>query len=152
MPTFLTNIRLTDIADVLIVALIVYNVFVLFKQTRSYLIFVGLSLMGVLYAFAKIFNLYLTTLALQSFFSVLFVILVVIFQNELRRFFEFIALLGTRRVKLKSSITLPSYVSEIIHATAQLAHEHIGALIVIQGKDVLDGFIQIGRASCRERV
>ncbi len=145
MSTLFSAVRLADIADVAIVAIIIYNIFILFKQTRSYLIFVGISLMAALYACAKIFNLYLTTLALQSFFSVLFVILVVIFQNELRRFFEFIALLGTRRVKLKTSITLPIHVSELVQASAHLAHEKIGALIVIQGKDSLDRFIQGGQ-------
>jgi hypothetical protein len=70
-------------------------------QDLSRFVFVGISLLGIIYIGARFFQLYLTTLVLQGFFAILLFILVVIFQEDLRRFLEHIASWG----RLKTSRT-----------------------------------------------
>src|SRR3989344_8802474 len=84
------NIYIADFIDVAIIALLIYSAIILFKQTRSLPALIGIGMLIALYAAAQVFNLYLTSLALQIFFGAFLVVLVVIFQQELRRFFEFI--------------------------------------------------------------
>lgn len=137
------NIFTSDIIDVLFAALLIYFILILLKQTRSYLILFGITLLGVMFVISRVLNLYLTTLALQAVFNFLFIILIVIFQNEIRQFFELIALLGTRQIKTRKKIT--SEVSDILsQSAAQFAHEKVGCLIVLPGKDNIDQFIAGG--------
>ena len=67
------NIYIADFVDVAIIALLIYSAIVLFKQTRSLPIFIGIGMLIALYAIAQVFNLYLTSLALQAFFGVFLV-------------------------------------------------------------------------------
>lgn len=135
---------IADFFDVLIIATLFYIVLLLFKQTRSYLILIGIGMTIVLYIVAQIFNLYLTSLALQSFFAVFLVVLVVVFQDEMRRFFELIALFGTRRRKTQPLGSSSREVNEIVQAVAHFSHEKIGALIVVHGRENIERLIEGG--------
>jgi uncharacterized protein (TIGR00159 family) len=131
------NIYVTDLLDILIIALLLYSVFLLFKRTRSQLILFGLVITLALFAFAKVFNLYLTSLVLQYFFGVFFIVFAIIFQQEIRKFFEWVGLFGSRRIKVGQLTPRSPSTSEIIQACVKMAQAKIGALIVIQGKDSL---------------
>lgn len=135
------NLYLADVFDVLIIALLIYTALFLFKQTRSFLVLAGVGIVIVLYILAQIFNLYLTSLVLQSFFSVFFIILAIIFQEELRRFFEYLAAFGTRQRRGTGSNTI----DEIVQAVEYLAHHGIGALIVITGSESIARHAEGGR-------
>ena len=114
---------LADFFDVAIVTLLIYSAILLFKQTRSVPALIGIGMLIATYITAQVFNLYLTSLALQSFFGMFIVVLVVIFQEELRRFFEFIAAWSTRQNKVQSISVGSSAMDEMIQAIAHLAHE-----------------------------
>jgi diadenylate cyclase len=134
----------SDILDILIITAFLYSLFLLFKRTRSFLIILGLSFVVLLYVFAKLFNLYLTTIALNYFFGVFVIVFAIIFQNEIRKFFEFVGLISTRRLKVKTLSVISPLVSEILQACVKMAQSKTGALIVLQGKDVIDPFIEGG--------
>ncbi len=139
------NLFIADFFDVLIIALLIYITIFLFKQTRSFYVAAGVGIVVALFVLARVFNLFLTTLALQAFFGVFFVALVVIFQEELRKFFEYLALWSSRQVNRGSTavLTLPG-TSEILNAVKQMAHDKVGALIVFRGDDNLENFISGG--------
>lgn len=138
------NWRLTDIFDVTIVTVIIYGGLLLFKRTRSFSILVGIASVLLTYVFSQVFSLYLTTLFLQSFFSVFLVLIVVIFQEELRRFFEFIAVFGTRQIRKAEFSETETVVNEITQAVSNMAHRQIGALIVLQGNENIERHIEGG--------
>lgn len=140
------NVYVADIFDVIIIALLIYSAIVLFKQTRSLPIFIGIGMLIVLYALAQVFNLYLTSLALQVFFGVFLVVLVVIFQQELRRFFEFIAAWSTRRRSPITAKLASEPMRELLRACARLANKHIGALIVLAGREYIDRHAEGGKS------
>jgi len=132
------NFRIQDILDIVIISVMISALLIWFKDRASRFVFLGITLLGVIYLLARFFQLYLTTLALQAFFAILLFVLVVIFQEDLRRFFERLALLGRFRKKI-FTVTAFNESAEIIAQTAaDLARKKIGALIVLQGEDPLD--------------
>ena len=139
------NFYLADFFDVIIVTLLLYSAVLLFKQTRSLPALIGIGMLVMLYIVAQIFSLYLTSLALQSFFAVFLVVLVVIFQEELRRFFEFIAAWSTRNHVIKSIIPGSSGMSELLQAIARLAHEKKGALVILSGQEIIERHLEGGK-------
>lgn len=139
------NFYFADFLDVIIVTLLIYSAILLFKQTRSLPALIGIGMLVALYITAQVFNLYLTSLALQSFFAAFIVVLVVIFQEELRRFFEFIAAWSTRQNRVRPIANGSALMTELIQAAAQLAHTKTGALIVLAGQENIERHIQGGK-------
>jgi uncharacterized protein (TIGR00159 family) len=138
------SIRIQDILDVMIIALMIFALLTWFKTRASRFVLIGIILLGGVYLAARFFQLYLTTIVLQSFFAISLFVLVVIFQEDLRRFFERLALLGNIGKKFPSLSGLKGTAEIIAQTAANLAKEHIGALIVLQGTDPLERHINGG--------
>jgi diadenylate cyclase len=136
--TLLRNFRIQDILDIAIISIMISALLIWFKGRASRFVFLGITLLGVVYLLARFFQLYLTTLVLQAFFAILLFVLVVIFQEDLRRFFERLALLGRFRKKIFSVAAFNESAEIIAQTAADLARQKIGALIVLQGEDPLD--------------
>jgi len=142
--TLLQSIRIQDILDIAIISVLISALLIWIKGRASRFVFIGISLLGFIYVIARFFQLYLTTVVLQGFFAIFVFVLVVIFQEDLRRFFERLAILGMVRKK-PQLITLHGHNAEIIaQAVANLARNRVGALIVIQGDDPLDRHLSGG--------
>jgi diadenylate cyclase len=129
--------RIQDIFDILIISVIIYGFLVWFKDAASRFVLVGIALLGAVYYLSRQLQLYLTAVVLQGFFAIILFALVVIFQEELKRFLERIAIWG--RIRKKDGLSAYHEDIEIITGVAaELARKHIGAIIVIQGEDPLD--------------
>lgn len=138
------SIRIQDILDVMIIAVMIFTALTWFKTRASRFVLIGITLLGGVYLAARFFQLYLTTIVLQSFFAILFFVLVVIFQDDLRSFFEKLAILGTIGKKFPSLSGLKGTAEIISQTAANLAKKRVGALIVLQGTDPLDRHINGG--------
>ena len=149
----LKNIGLTSGIDIAIVTFVIYAFLVAIKRTRrSGLIFTGIVILGLIYLGARKLNLVLTVALLQGFFAVILVALVVIFQEDLRYFFERVGLWWRER-------SLPRYkrhrprlprreVEILARSLNDLARARIGALVVVRGHDMivrhLEGGVDVG--------
>lgn len=132
-----------DALDILIVAVLFYAFLLLLRRTHSRFIVNGISILLVLYAIARFLNLYLTSILFQTVFAFFAVIIAVIFQRELRSFFEWLYIWG--RLSRAQQESLPDRVADqIIDALTQLARRKIGALIVFPGQQGIDGLVQGG--------
>ncbi|HWU39610.1 MAG TPA: diadenylate cyclase, partial [Candidatus Acidoferrum sp.] len=144
----LTEIGFSGLFDILIVTLMIYAFLAALKETRrSGLIFTGIVIVGAIYLIARKLNLLLTVSLLQGFFAVFLVALVVIFQEDLRYFFERVAGWFRRRLPFyeRISVRLPRREVEILTRTlGDLAREKIGALVVIRGKDPIARHLEGG--------
>ena len=80
------NLRFLDIVDILLVAIIIYYVFNLIRGTIALNILFGLVIIYVVYLVVKQANMRLLTEILGGFVSVGFIALIVVFQQEIRRF------------------------------------------------------------------
>src|SRR3546814_7762011 len=86
LQSFDFNFRLLDIVDILLVAVILYYVYSLIRGTIAVNILIGLGLIYVIYLLVKQFNMHLLTEIFGGFISVGSLALVVVFQQEIRRF------------------------------------------------------------------
>ena len=140
--SFLGSVRLQDILDVIIISLLIYGFLTWLKKTSSRFMLVGIILLGLVYALARSFQLYMTAFILQGFFAVLIFALVVIFQEDLRRFLERLAILG--RIRKKYATSFGREIDVITSTVANLARKKIGALIVIMGDEPIERHIEQG--------
>jgi len=142
-----SSFRIQDLFDILIIGSLIYVLLIWFKNTTSRFVFVGIIFLGAIYFMARLFNLYLTSMLLQGFFAILLIALVVIFQEEIRRFFERLATWGTLRKARRSDGGSGPYhldMEIIVESVMELAETKTGALIVLQGKDPLDRHLKGG--------
>ncbi len=140
MP-LLAELRLTDLIDILIVASLIWFVIAWFRTSQARLALMGLGALGALFGLARGLELQLTTSLLQGFFAVLAVMLVVVFQEDLRRLFEGIAVWGLRR---GAPHPPPDVERALVRALFQLAQVKVGALVILPGREPLDRHLDGG--------
>jgi len=140
---FFQNIHFADILDILVIMLLIYAALIWFRQTSARFVIIGIFILGLVYIVAKYLGLYLTTAVFQAFFAVFFIALVIIFQEELRHFFEKVAIWGTWRGRRKLG-SKHAVVEVIVRTIANLSQKRIGALIVFRGEDPLDRHLDGG--------
>ncbi|HOO90326.1 MAG TPA: diadenylate cyclase, partial [Syntrophales bacterium] len=137
------TIRIPDILDIIIIAVFSYIVLVWFKKTASRFVLIGIFILAAIYAIASIFHLYITEYVLRGFFAILVIALIIIFQEDLRRFFERLA---TWRFTRKGSFDTARHDdAEIINrAVTRIIQNRRGALLVLKGDDLLDRHLRGG--------
>jgi uncharacterized protein (TIGR00159 family) len=138
------RVYFTDSLDILIIALFLYSLLLLLRRTRYFMMFLGLSIAAGLYLLSQILHLELTLRVLHYFGGVALVVLVIIFQTEIRKYFEFLGLIGSRQIKVGPWVPRSPSTAEIVQAMVKMAQAKIGALIVIQGRDAIDTYISGG--------
>ena len=84
----LRNLRVADVADMLLAAVLIYCALLWFGETTSRRMLVGVTLLGLVYLGARMFEMHLTSLAFHTGFTVLLLLLIVVFQEDLRRMFS----------------------------------------------------------------
>lgn len=133
---------LGDVADILVVAAIIYRLLLIVRGTRALQIGVGLAFVFVVYEAAKRFGLLTLYSLLDGLLSSSVLIAVVIFQSEIRR-----ALMrfGARTWWMSgSSAKASGAIEEVIKSATLLAQKRIGALMVFERDAMLDEFVQRG--------
>lgn len=135
----LKEIGLSGFLDIFFMTLLIYALLVWSKRTRANFVLTGILIVAGVYLLARQFNLNLTAAIFEKFFAVILIALVVIFQEELRYFFERIAVWSlNRRLVRREMIRLTRDEVEILVRTlTDLARERIGALIVMRGRDMI---------------
>jgi uncharacterized protein (TIGR00159 family) len=134
-------VRWNDVVDVLLVAALLWAALVWLRRSRARLALGGLAILGGVYLVARQLDLELTVWILQGFFAVLVVVLVVVFQEDLKRVFEQIALWGLGRRPPAPPVDLADTLARTAH---HLARTRTGALIVLPGKAPLDRHVEGG--------
>lgn len=128
-----------DIIDIIIVTVIIYQLLKLTRQTRAFQVLKGFGLI----IFASIISDWLQLNALSWVFrnvlSAGAIVLVILFQPELRRTLEKIGRgrLLTKEALTRSESNEEEVVNHIVRAVQRMSGAHIGALIVIQRQDML---------------
>jgi len=140
---WMKQIGLSGFFDITIMSLMIYSILVWMKRTkRAAAVITGILIVAIAFLLARQFNLLLTTAILQGFFAVILVALIVIFQEELRYFFETVThwslnrrLTGSKRKSLPLQYEV---IDVLVRTLTDLARDRIGALVIIRGKDVID--------------
>jgi len=143
--TVVRSFRLLDAIDILVVAAVLYRVFVMFKETRAVQMLMGLGGLMVASFAARRFELYSTSWLLENFWSFWVLALIVLFQPELRR-----ALAHLGQSRLFQGMTLAAreqqshLVDDVVKAADGLAAKRIGALIVLERSTGLRNYAELG--------
>ncbi|MBN1128432.1 MAG: diadenylate cyclase [Chitinispirillaceae bacterium] len=149
IPSLFNEVGLSGLLDIVFMTFLIYFALVWFKRTRAVFVVVGMFIVGLAYFITRLFDLPLTRTVFQGFFAIILVAVVVIFQEEIKYFFEQIASRSfLRNIRGKVRIRLPQKEVEVLVRTlSAFARERIGALIVVHGKDPiirhLDGGIEL---------
>lgn len=139
----LLQIRIADVVDIALVSALVYATIALLRRTQAAFVALGVFLMAVLYIVANLLDLRLTVWIFQGFFAVFLVILVVIFQEELRQLFERVAVWSLRR---RGNRVIPdaSTLDIVAKCAADFAASRTGALIVLPGSQPIERHVSGG--------
>lgn len=135
------EISLRDVLDAVIVSLFLWAGIVWLRRTRARLALLGLGILGAVYLLARALSLELTAWMLQGFFAVFVIVVVVVFQEDLRRLFEQIAVFGLRR---RPAALPPDAIDTLVRAVTRLAEARRGALLVVPGQEPLERHVEGG--------
>lgn len=130
---------LVEALDVFVVAFLIYRGLLLLKGTRAFQMGLGIVLVMLTYALAR----WIGLVTLQNLFSYLLssiiLIIVVVFQSDIRRALMRIGstpILGGWGQSLETKV-----VDEVVAATVELAKHRTGALITFEQDATLDEFV-----------
>ncbi len=146
-----TNIRLLDILDICIVAFIIYRIILLIKGTRAVQMLLGLAVILAVYMASRVGDLYTLNWFLSNFLSSIILVIVVIFQNDIRRALMHVGrnpFLGGMNSDEESAV-----IDELVKACGALGGRKIGALIAIERDNGINDILESGtvidaRVSC----
>jgi diadenylate cyclase len=144
----LQHSRPQDIIDIVLVWLVVYRVLVLIRTTGTLQMLSGLGILAIAYLTSIWFQLYTLSWILDKFFGNLFLIVVVLFQGEIRRALAHIG--SNPFLTGSSSIQETHIIEEIAKAAIMLAQKGLGALIVLEKEIDLEYFIETGTVTDAE--
>lgn len=140
----------TDIAEIIILSFLIYNVMVWFKQTRAWNLLKGIIVVLVFVLVAAIFQMNTILWIAGKTINVAVIAIIIVFQPELRRALE---VLGRKNI-LTSLLPFDSQknqerfservTNEIVKATYEMAKVKTGALIVIEQDVALKEYARTG--------
>jgi len=129
-----------DAIDIILVTLLFYQVMIVIKGTRAVSAIYGLLLLIAVFAFSEYFGFYTLHWILQQFLSSFFLVVVILFQNDIRRG---LSNMGARSFFKKKEVA-DSFLDEIIGAVMNMSKRRVGALIVLENQVQLGDVAQRG--------
>jgi len=134
---------LKDAVDILIVALGIYWLLLLIRGTRAFQMLVGLFLLVVVLVVSQYFQLFTTQWVLDNFLGSFAILIVVIFQHDIRR----------ALAKVGRGVFFPQMgrgeetqvLEEVGRASQSCANKRIGALIVLERETALENYLEGGQ-------
>ena len=152
IPAFI-NITFFDILDIVLVAFLLYKVYMLIKGSVAINIFVGIALIYVVWIIVKALKMQMLSSILGQVMGIGAIALIIVFQQEVRRFLLLIGskyftenykLRFTKLFSLKFKPQPLLNIKSIMVAIDSMSKKKIGALIVISKKMSLDNYSHIG--------
>jgi diadenylate cyclase len=131
---------IADVADVLIVAFLLYRVLLLVRGTRAMQMAIGLGLVFLAYQLARGIGLITLYTILDSLLTYIVLLVVVVFQNDIRRVLARVGAQPFLRGEVKQREI--HAVEEVVKAAQAMSAHHIGALIVFERDASIAEFMQ----------
>ncbi len=132
-----------DTIDIVLVALGIYWLMLLMRGTRAVQILVGLIVLVVANVASDLFNLLTMRLILEKLSGPAVIIIVILFQNDIRRA---LARVGRGFFRSVSDQQESQMLEEVVRAAQGLAQRRVGALIVLERETGLEDQIEAGIA------
>jgi len=136
------GLSLVDVLDVGIVSGLCWVAIAWVREARARVALGGVAIVTALYGVATLVDLRLTTTILQGFIAIAALVLVVVFQDDLRRFFEGLTLWVVRNATPRPSSDVLDSLGALCFS---LAGERTGLLFVLPGREPIDRFLDGGQ-------
>ena len=149
----LFSLRIVDIIDIILFAVLLYEIYNLVKGTAAIRIFIGIIAVYLIWKVVKALQMQLLTEILGQFISVGVIALIVVFQPEIR---QFLLMVGNTKIirnqrkrflfwrfKIDNPVNLN--IDKIVKACQKMAETKTGALIVIAQQNELAQYIATGQ-------
>ncbi len=141
---FIKTIQISDIIDILIVAVIIYTIIKHFRKTRAAQLLKGIGVILAITYLAEWLNLNVISFILETVMQVGFIVLAIIFQPELRRALEH---MGRSKFgkwfSVEKNENADTYES-VAEAAGHMSKSRTGALIVFERETILDDLLTGG--------
>lgn len=149
ITNFIRLIKITDIIDIILVAVLIYQLLKMIRETRAIQLVKGIAILFVMLQISVWMNFTTINYLLRNIMQVGLFSVVVIFQPELRNLLERV---GRSKVgKLiefsgmqRDDDDLEKMTEEIVRATVNMSDERVGALIVLERETKLGDIIKSG--------
>ncbi len=132
-----------DLVDILFLTIVAYQLYVWFRESRALRVIIGLVALGGIYSIAKLWGLFLTTWVFQILWQVLLILLLILFQTEIRQVLEKVS--PMRYLRSRRQIFKRTFSKELSQLLFELAADRTGALIVLTRNDNPSEFIHAGQ-------
>jgi uncharacterized protein (TIGR00159 family) len=141
------QITVLDIIDIFLVAVIFFQIYRIIRGTAAFTIFIAIFFIYLFWIIVKALNMELISALLGQVIGVGVLALIIVFQQEVRRF---LLVLGNRYITgsrfsfsrffsaVGNDTGSPKEAEEIVRACEKMAFKNSGALIVIRRKSSLD--------------
>ena len=151
LPLFI-QIRILDVVDILLVAVLLFSLYQLLKGTAAVNIFLGILAIFVIWRLVKTLQMDLLSDLLGAFISVGFIAFIVVFQPEIRRFLLAVGSPGfvTRNrilfffSRIQTENQNLANIDPVVQACHRMSHSFTGVLIVITRKNDLSEYKDTG--------
>ncbi len=153
LTTLFITVRVLDVIDVLLVALLFYQIYMLIRGTVAINIFLGIFVLYLFWLVVRALNMELLSSILGQIIGVGVIALIIVFQQEIRRF---LLLIGSRyfsknRFSLErflmikgSKFESPVNIEAIVRASRNMSENKLGGIIVITQKSNLQLYAETG--------
>jgi len=149
-------VRWLDVLDILLVALLLYQLYHLIRGTVAIRIFIGILFILVVWRFTVALQMELVSSILGQFIGIGVIAVFIIFQPEIR---AFLVRIGSNRwwqsyfkdknwnlpLFQNSNENIQGSIHQLVKTSFELSNEKIGALIVLQRKNELNSIIESGQ-------
>ncbi len=138
----IAHIRFQDVLDILFLTIVAYYLYVWFRGTKAFKALAGLLALAIIYTAARAWGLFLTTWMFEILWQVLIILLIILFQAEIRQVLERVDPL--RKIGLRRHSKPAEWIEDFTQGIFSLAERKIGGLAIIERLDKVDEFITAG--------
>jgi diadenylate cyclase len=138
MESLFFNLRWQDALDVVLVAIIIYQIFLILRGTQAIWVLAGLFFLFLSYIGARYLELFTLEWLLDSVMKSFFLIIIILFQADIRRVLSRIG----RRALAPHGASEPQTMEEICEAAETLSNYRIGGLIILERQVGLSEYLE----------
>lgn len=138
MLEIIKSLRWQDVVDIMVVAFIIYHIILLIRGTRAMQMLVGIVFIIVLYFLARELELLTLYWLLGTILSSLFLIIIIIFQRDIRRVLTQVG----QTPFTKPHTEAVQVIEEVLAAVRTLSRRKTGALIVLERETGLKDYVE----------
>lgn len=136
------NFNVSDLVDIVIVSAILYRFFTIIQGTRAVQVLLGTGAVATMYWISLSFELYSVNWLLKNFIEYFFIIIIILFQEQVR---TALAELGqTKTLGRKKRDFYDGQIEEVVTACSALSRERTGALIIFERHHGLLNYVATG--------